>query len=59
MATGGDEYDVLSHGRRREDTGLTVRQALEEFVAARSRGGAMDYRPDGRIVRLGGAPPPR
>jgi 2',3'-cyclic-nucleotide 2'-phosphodiesterase/3'-nucleotidase len=52
MAAGGDDYDALSNGRNRQDTGLTVREALHAFVAARSKdGGAMDYRTDGRITR--------
>jgi len=54
MATGGDNYDVLSKGKNRQDTGLLVRDALEELVAARSRnGGALDLTPGGRITREG------
>jgi 2',3'-cyclic-nucleotide 2'-phosphodiesterase (5'-nucleotidase family) len=56
MATGGDEYDALSRGRNRQDTGITVRSALEELVAARSKdGGSLDYRSDGRVTRMGSA----
>jgi len=58
MATGGDNYDVLSQGKNRTRNGLLVRDAMEAYVAQRSRGGAaLDYRPDGRIERLGGRPP--
>jgi 2',3'-cyclic-nucleotide 2'-phosphodiesterase/3'-nucleotidase len=51
MATGGDNYDALSGGRNRVNTGILVRQVLEDFVAERSRGGALDYQPDGRVQR--------
>ena len=54
MATGGDNYDVLSKGKNRQDTGQLVRDALEELVAARSKnGGALDLTPGGRITREG------
>ena len=56
MATGGDNYDVLSKGANRRDTGLMVRDALEATVAARSaNGGALDVQPDGRITRETGS----
>jgi 2',3'-cyclic-nucleotide 2'-phosphodiesterase (5'-nucleotidase family) len=52
MATGGDNYDVLSKGLNRTNTGITVREVLEDFVQERSKGGgAVDYRLDGRIQR--------
>jgi hypothetical protein len=53
MATGGDNYDVLSGGKNRTNTGILVRDVLEAFVAARSKDGAMlDYRPEGRVRRV-------
>ena len=56
MATGGDNYDALAKGKNRKDTGLLVRDALEGFVAVRSKnGGALDLAPGGRIVREGPA----
>ncbi|HEY2954275.1 MAG TPA: 5'-nucleotidase C-terminal domain-containing protein [Candidatus Eisenbacteria bacterium] len=55
MATGGDDNAALSGGRNRTDTGRSIREALEAYIAARSKDGAtLDYRPDGRI-RLRGA----
>jgi 2',3'-cyclic-nucleotide 2'-phosphodiesterase (5'-nucleotidase family) len=55
MATGGDENAVLSQGKNRNDTGRNVRDAIEVYIAARSRnGGALDQAPDGRIQRQGG-----
>ena len=55
MATGGDEYAALSQGKNRTDTGRNVRDALEVYIAARSKNGAaLDYRPDGRIRKSGG-----
>ena len=54
MATGGDDYDVLSHGANRAETGILVRDVLERLVMERSKdGGALDYRQDGRIKRVG------
>jgi 2',3'-cyclic-nucleotide 2'-phosphodiesterase (5'-nucleotidase family) len=55
MATGGDEYDVLANGRNRRDTGLTVRDALEEYLTELAKTGPIDYRTDGRIQRIGEA----
>lgn len=55
MATGGDDYDVLSKGANRTNTGITVRELLEEYVVATTREGkALDYKPEKRIERLGG-----
>jgi 2',3'-cyclic-nucleotide 2'-phosphodiesterase (5'-nucleotidase family) len=54
MATGGDENSVLSQGKNRTDTGRNVRDALEVYIAERSKnGGALDQRPDGRIRKSG------
>jgi len=54
MATGGDENAVLSQGKNRTDTGRNVRDALEVYIAARSKNGAaLDYKPDGRIRKSG------
>ena len=54
MATGGDGNSVLSRGKNRSDTGRNVRDAIEAYVASRSRNGAaLDQQPDGRIKRRG------
>jgi 2',3'-cyclic-nucleotide 2'-phosphodiesterase (5'-nucleotidase family) len=54
MATGGDENAVLSQGKNRTDTGRNVRDALEVYIAERSKNGAaLDYQADGRIKRSG------
>ena len=54
MATGGDENSVLSGGRNRNDSGRNVRDAIEVYIAARSKnGGALNHSPDGRIRRVG------
>ena len=56
MATGGDNYDALSRGSNRTDTGLSVRDAMEAVVVARSaQGGGLDVTPGGRITREGGS----
>jgi 2',3'-cyclic-nucleotide 2'-phosphodiesterase (5'-nucleotidase family) len=56
MATGGDDNAVLSQGKNRSDTGRNVRDALEVYIAARSKNGAaLDQAPDGRIQRHGGS----
>jgi 2',3'-cyclic-nucleotide 2'-phosphodiesterase (5'-nucleotidase family) len=54
MATGGDNYDVLSGGRDRQQTSLLVREALEERVMSLCSKGPLDLSPDGRIRREGG-----
>jgi 2',3'-cyclic-nucleotide 2'-phosphodiesterase/3'-nucleotidase len=52
MATGGDNYDVLSGGLRRTQTDILVRDALEVYVGAQCRDGAtLDRSPDGRVQR--------
>jgi len=54
MATGGDENAALSGGRNRSDTGRNVRDAIEAYIAARSKNGAaLDHKLDGRIKRRG------
>ncbi len=56
MATGGDNYDVLSKGLNRRDTAQLVRDAMEALVVQRSaNGGALDVTSDGRIVRESGS----
>jgi 2',3'-cyclic-nucleotide 2'-phosphodiesterase/3'-nucleotidase len=59
MATGGDNYDVLSAAPHREDLVILVRNAIEEFIVrrAKSNGGVLDYQPDGRVKRVGGPAP--
>jgi 2',3'-cyclic-nucleotide 2'-phosphodiesterase/3'-nucleotidase len=57
MATGGDDYDVLSHAPHTGASGALVRDALESFVAARTaHGAALDYKTEGRITRVGRRP---
>jgi 5'-nucleotidase len=52
MATGGDENAALSGGKNRTDTGMNVRDAIEAYIAARSKNGAaLDQKLDGRIKR--------
>ena len=53
MATGGDNYDVLSGGRNRTATGVLVRDVLEAYVAQRSKTGSLDVSLDGRIESVG------
>ncbi len=55
MATGGDNYDVLGRGgANRTDTGLLVREAMEEMVRAKSAGaGGLELEAGGRITRVG------
>jgi len=56
MADGGDDSSTLARGRNKQDTGVLVRDALERFVTERCAGGAaLDYRPEGRITRVGGS----
>jgi 2',3'-cyclic-nucleotide 2'-phosphodiesterase/3'-nucleotidase len=53
MATGGDNYRVLSGGRDRDATGILVRDAIEAYVVDRTRRlGAVDVQTDGRIRRV-------
>jgi 5'-nucleotidase len=51
MATGGDNYDALSGGRNRQNTGILVRQVLEDYVQERSKTGPLEYQSDGRVQR--------
>ncbi|MGH7730708.1 MAG: bifunctional metallophosphatase/5'-nucleotidase, partial [Candidatus Eiseniibacteriota bacterium] len=56
MADGGDESATLARGKAKLDTQILVRDALEWFVRERCAGGAaLDYRPEGRITRIGGS----
>ncbi len=54
MATGGDNYDVLSGGRDRQNPNVLVRDALEQYIVERCAKGSLDVAPDGRIQRVGG-----
>jgi 2',3'-cyclic-nucleotide 2'-phosphodiesterase (5'-nucleotidase family) len=59
MAEGGDNYETLARGRERRKTGLAVRDLLAEYVRKLTDGsGSVDYRPEGRVVRVPGSPPP-
>jgi 2',3'-cyclic-nucleotide 2'-phosphodiesterase/3'-nucleotidase len=54
MATGGDDYEILAGGRHREYTGISVRDALEKYIAGKcADGGSIDVQADGRISRSG------
>lgn len=54
MAMGGDDFDVLSNGRDKTDTGLLIRGAMEAYVRDRCKGGGtLDIRTDGRITESG------
>jgi hypothetical protein len=56
MAGGGDDYVTLARGKNSRDTQVLVRDVLEKFVRARcADGGALDYRTQGRITRVGPA----
>src|SRR5439155_13648592 len=58
MATGGDEYTVLSGGKNRKALDLLVREVMEQRVRKLSQEGKpLDYRPAGRIERIGAAVP--
>jgi 2',3'-cyclic-nucleotide 2'-phosphodiesterase (5'-nucleotidase family) len=54
MATGGDNYDTLARAKEQTDTGVLMRDALEHFIAERTKDGPLDVRTDGRIERVGG-----
>ncbi len=55
MATGGDDFDVLTTARDKDDTGLLIRGAIEAYVRDRCKaGGALDVQADGRIAEAGG-----
>ena len=54
MASGGDNYDVLSQSAGRDDTGLVIRGAMEAYVRDRCKaGGALSVPEDGRIAQVG------
>ncbi len=51
MAEGGNHYVTLARAPRRTDTGLLVREVLEDYVASfERRGRPLSYRPEGRVV---------
>ena len=52
MASGGDGYESLVRAEQ-EDTGRLLRDALEAFLAERTRNGPLDVRLDGRIEGTG------
>ncbi len=53
MATGGDDYSVLSGGRNRLETDIRVRDAIEQFVMQLTRDGRpVDYQPEKRIEKV-------
>jgi 2',3'-cyclic-nucleotide 2'-phosphodiesterase/3'-nucleotidase len=52
MASGGDGYESLARAEQ-EDTGRLLRDALEEFLAERTRSGPLDVQLDGRIEGTG------
>ena len=54
MASGGDNYVVLSGGKNRLNTQGLVRDALERFIQQRCAAGPLDYAADGRVRRAGG-----
>ncbi|NOT34538.1 MAG: hypothetical protein HOP12_10250 [Candidatus Eisenbacteria bacterium] len=55
MADGGDNYSAFAQARDRAETGETVREFLEAFVRAKcANGGALQYRDEGRIKKVGG-----
>ncbi len=54
MATGGDDYSVLSGGRNRLETDARVRDAIEQFVIKLTKDGKqIDYAPEKRIEKAG------
>ncbi len=54
MATGGDNYDALTHGNAKDDAGLVIRGAMEAYVRDRCKGGKpLVVKPDGRIEQTG------
>ena len=60
MATGGDDYSVLSGGRNRLETDLRVRDVLEQLVVRLTKDGKpLDYQPEKRIERVGTTPAKR
>jgi 2',3'-cyclic-nucleotide 2'-phosphodiesterase (5'-nucleotidase family) len=52
MADGGDEYDTLKNARDKNDTHVTVRDRIMDYVRKRCAGGAvLDVKGDGRIAK--------
>jgi 2',3'-cyclic-nucleotide 2'-phosphodiesterase/3'-nucleotidase len=59
MAAGGDDLLTLVRARTRVDTGISLRETLEQGVRERSPvTGMMRYQADGRVTREPGSPPP-
>lgn len=55
MATGGDNYDVLTESTRKQDTGVPIRETLEAYVRRLCANGArLDLEADGRIRQVHG-----
>jgi 5'-nucleotidase len=51
MASGGDQYDALAQGGKREDTGKLIRDAMLAHVRALAAAGKpLDLKGDGRIT---------
>jgi 2',3'-cyclic-nucleotide 2'-phosphodiesterase/3'-nucleotidase len=51
MAQGGDGAGTLAHGRDLVNSGISLREALEDRVReASAAGGTLDYREDGRVA---------
>ncbi|MBI1799903.1 MAG: 5'-nucleotidase C-terminal domain-containing protein [Candidatus Eisenbacteria bacterium] len=56
IATGGDGITSFAKAPSLTDTRMLLRDAIEAFVKAKcTNGGAIEYQPEGRIQRLGGA----
>ena len=56
MASGGDQYDALTQGANRTDTGRLIRDAMEKMVRAlKAAGKPLDIQRDGRITMADGA----
>ncbi len=54
MAEGGDDLNILANASDKQDTGLLVREQIEAFVRKVCSGDkALDYKPEGRMVRSG------
>ncbi|MCE9628333.1 MAG: 5'-nucleotidase C-terminal domain-containing protein [Candidatus Eisenbacteria bacterium] len=54
MATGGDRYDALTQGKNKTDTGILIRDAMEQWVKTQCAGGkTLSIPGDGRITQTG------
>ena len=59
MAAGGDDLATLTQARRRVDTNIGVRDAIENDLRARSQmAGGFRYEGDGRVLREPGSRAP-